>query len=80
MQAFASKALTACQLGSIAAVLGGEQLFGFLGVPTPELYLRYKDRKAAVVMGVWFLGNALQNQLTATGAFEVFYDGHLVRP
>jgi hypothetical protein len=78
LQAVLSKVLTACQLGSIGVMLGGEQLFGWLGMAPPELYMRYKDKKGAVIMGIWFLGNALQNSLTATGAFEVYYNGELV--
>jgi hypothetical protein len=30
-------------------------------------------------MGAWFMGNMIHNSLTSTGAFEVFYDGQLVR-
>ena len=34
---------------------------------------------SGAVSGAWLLGNAAHNALTATGAFEVFYDGQLVR-
>lgn len=31
-------------------------------------------------MGIWLLGNAVNNGLMSTGAFEVYYDGSLVWP
>ncbi|KAK9908239.1 hypothetical protein WJX75_004669 [Coccomyxa subellipsoidea] len=77
-KAFMSKVVMVAQYGTIGALLGGEQLFAALGVPVPELYQQYKDKKTGIVMGVWLLGNALQNQLISTGAFEVFYDGERV--
>ena len=49
-------------------MLGGEQLFAALGLEAPQLYHQYKEKKFGVIMGCWFLGNALQNQLLATGA------------
>ncbi|EIE21618.1 hypothetical protein COCSUDRAFT_56825 [Coccomyxa subellipsoidea C-169] len=76
--AFMSKVVAVAQYGSIGVLLGGEQLFGALGVPVPELYQQYKDKRTGIVMGVWLLGNALQNQLVSTGAFEVYYDGQRV--
>lgn len=30
-------------------------------------------------MAAWFFGNMAQSSLSSTGAFEVFYDGSLVR-
>lgn len=78
LQAFMSKIVMVAQYGTIGALLGGEQLFAALGMPVPELYQQYKDKKTGIVMGVWLLGNALQNQLISTGAFEVFYDGERV--
>ena len=78
LQAFMSKVVAVAQYGSIGVLLGGEQLFGALGVPVPELYQQYKDKRTGIVMGVWLLGNALQNQLVSTGAFEVYYDGQRV--
>jgi hypothetical protein len=30
-------------------------------------------------IGVWLVGNLVSNQLISTGAFEVYYDGQLVR-
>ncbi len=71
--------LTTAQFGAIGFMLAGEQLCGALGVPVPQIYQQYKDKKSGIVLAIWFLGNALHNGLTSTGAFEVFYDGQLVR-
>ena len=68
LQAVLSKVVTAAQLGGIGIMLGGEQLFAALGLEAPQLYHQYKEKKFGVIMGCWFLGNALQNQLLATGA------------
>lgn len=63
------------QFGGIAAVLGGDRIFPALGMEMPQMLAQMREKKMGVVMGIWLLGNALQNQLSATGAFEVFYDG-----
>jgi hypothetical protein len=78
VQALLAKALTTAQFGAIGFILAGEQLCRFLGVPVPQLYYQYREKRSGVVLAIWFLGNALHNQLTATGAFEVYYDGSLV--
>ena len=77
-QAFVAKVMMVAQYGSIGLLLGGEQLFAALGMPIPELYQQYRDKRMGIVMGIWLLGNALQNQLVSTGAFEVYYDGNRV--
>lgn len=79
VQAAIAKMVTAAQFGAIGFMLAGEQVCGALGVPVPELYQQYKEKKSGIILAIWFLGNALHNQLTATGAFEVYYDGQLVR-
>ena len=62
----------------IAVMLVGDNLFELLAVPPPALYQQYKDKRFAIIMACWFLGNMVHNGLTATGAFEVFYDGSQV--
>ena len=66
------------QFGGIAAVLGGDRIFPALGMEMPQLLVQMREKKMGVLMGIWLLGNAAQNQLTATGAFEVYYDGKQV--
>ncbi|CAL5230029.1 g13474 [Coccomyxa viridis] len=63
------------QFGGIAVVLGGDRIFPALGMEMPQVLAQMREKKMGVVMGIWLLGNALQNQLSATGAFEVYFDG-----
>lgn len=37
-----------------------------------------RDKRFGIIAGVWLGGGMMQNALTQTGAFEVFYDGKLV--
>ncbi len=66
------------QFGGIAVVLGGDRIFPALGMEMPQVLAQMHEKKMGVVMGIWLLGNALQNQLSATGAFEVYFDGKQV--
>ncbi len=66
------------QFGGIAVVLGGDRIFPALGMEMPQVLAQMREKKMGVVMGIWLLGNALQNQLSATGAFEVYFDGKQV--
>ncbi len=70
---------TAAQLGVVGVMTLGDQLFAYLGMEPPALYVANRERRVGVCLGAWLLGNAAHNALTATGAFEVFYDGRLVR-
>ena len=73
-----SQGIFLAQMAVIAVMLIGDKLFELLAVPPPALYLQYKDKRFAIIMACWFLGNMVHNGLTATGAFEVFYDGSQV--
>ena len=77
-QAALSQGIFVAQMAVIAVMLLGDRLFEFLAVPPPALYQQYKDNRFAIIMACWFLGNMVHNSLTATGAFEVFYDGSQV--
>lgn len=44
----------------------------------PPIYEQYRDKKMGVIVGVWILGNMVQNGLTQTGAFEIYSNGELV--
>ena len=79
LQAALGRVVMGLQFGGIAAVLGGDRIFPALGMEMPQMLAQMREKKMGVVMGIWLLGNALQNQLSATGAFEVFYDGKQVR-
>ena len=79
MQALLARVVMGLQFGGIAAVLAGDKIFLALGLEMPQLLAQMQEKRMGVVMGIWLLGNAAQNQLTSTGAFEVFYDGKKVR-
>ena len=79
MQALLARVVMGLQFGGIAAVLAGDKIFPALGLEMPQLLAQMQEKRMGVVMGIWLLGNAAQNQLTSTGAFEVFYDGKKVR-
>jgi hypothetical protein len=68
------------QMAGFGFVIFGEKLFESLGYAAPlELYVQHvAGNKFGVGVGIWFVGNFLQNQLLSTGAFEVYYDGTLV--
>ena len=66
------------QFGGIAVVLAGDKIFPALGMEVPQMLAQLREKKMGAVMGIWLLGNAAQNQLTATGAFEVYFDGKQV--
>ncbi|KAK9831372.1 hypothetical protein WJX81_006650 [Elliptochloris bilobata] len=73
-----ARLVTAAQFGVVGVMAFGDQLFPYLEMEPPALYLANRDRRVGVCLGAWLLGNAAHNALTATGAFEVFYDGQLV--
>ena len=79
MQALLARVVMGLQFGGIAAVLAGDRIFPALGLEMPQLLAQMQEKRMGVVMGIWLLGNAAQNQLTSTGAFEVFYNGKKVR-
>ena len=78
LQAALSQLVFYAQMAVIAVMLLGDKLFEFLAVAPPELYQQVKEKRFAIIMACWFLGNMVHNSLTATGAFEVFYDGSQV--
>ena len=66
------------QMALIALAVAGDKICEMLDMKTPDFYERVKQNKFGYVMAVWFVGNAITNSLLSTGAFEIFYDGHLV--
>lgn len=78
-QAFLSRVLGFAQAGAILAALGGERIAEAAGVALPPQYVAaLREKRMAIVMGVWFVGNMINNSLISTGAFEVFANGQLV--
>lgn len=73
------RALQAVQYGLLAVCMFGDQIFQYLGVAPPQLYVQnVVPNRFGAVIGVWFVGNMLVNTLQSTGAFEVYFDGQLI--
>jgi hypothetical protein len=68
------------QFGLLAALALGDGLFQRLGIhPLPEWYVRnVATNRFGTGMVIWFVGNLVTQQLTATSAFEVYANGQLV--
>jgi selT/selW/selH-like putative selenoprotein len=67
------------QVGVIAFALATEPLCTALNIKLPENLMReLKEKKMMILMGAWFVGNTINNALTSTGAFEVYYEDALV--
>lgn len=79
MQAAMARMVMFTQIGVAVVILAGEQIFGALNIPQPQLYLQLREKKMGVLLGAWILGNMIQNSLSATGAFEVYSNGEQVR-
>lgn len=72
----AAQAVSMAQMAGFAVVIFGDKVFEMLAMAPPEFYVQnIAQNRFGAGVGVWFVGNFIQNQLVATGAFEVFYDG-----
>ena len=71
--------VSALQLGSIIFAFFGDYIFQALKIDPPAFYHTFKEKKTFIMIGVFFGGNMLSQQLTATGAFEVILNGKNVR-
>jgi len=71
LKAFLAKLVTGAQMGVLGLTLGGEQLFP---VRPPWLKALQESKLQSCLMA-WFAGNMVSQNLRATGAFEVYYDG-----
>ena len=78
LQELLCKLVFLAQLAVSAVALAGDAIFRALNMPPPAIYLEYREKKMGVLVGVWILGNMVQNALTQTGAFEVYSAGELV--
>lgn len=69
------------QAGTVSAIsvsVFGDQIFGALGMPVPELVAAMQQNKVGACMMAWMGGNTLAANLLNTGAFEVYYDGKMI--
>ena len=76
---FAAQATSVAQFGLIGAMLVGEGVFRALNVPTPGWYNEsVKPNSVPIMLGAWFAGGTLTQNLIKTGAFEGWFDGELI--
>ena len=71
----ASRAVSAASVSAIAATLAGERIFPAMGLAVPDFVKALQASKLQSCAAAWFLGNMVTQNLAATGAFEVYYDG-----
>lgn len=64
---------------AILVGLGGDAVFQILNMPVPAWYTHNVTKnRMGILFGAWFFGNLVNNQLTATHAFEIYADGKLL--
>ena len=73
------KLVPAVQIGVVAVVVAGEQIFPMLGFMTPPpWYYSLRANRFGTIASCWLLGNVAQSFLQSSGAFEVYLNDELV--
>ncbi|KAI4328702.1 hypothetical protein L6164_021037 [Bauhinia variegata] len=72
------KVVPVAQLGIIAIIAAGEQIFPRLGMAPPPLYYSLRANRFGSMASTWLLGNFIQSFLQSSGAFEVYCNGELI--
>ena len=62
----------------ILCLVSGVDPFNMIGQPTPNAFLWAKENKMYACFMLFFLGNAIENQLTSTGAFEIMLNDNKI--
>jgi len=62
----------------ILLLISGRDPFQMMGKPTPEYYKWAKENKVYACFMLFFVGNAIETQLTSTGAFEILLNGNVI--
>ncbi|XP_026664667.2 selT-like protein [Phoenix dactylifera] len=73
-----SKVVPIVQVGTIAVVVAGDQIFPRLGMTPPPWYFSLRANRFGAIATTWLFGNFAQSMLQSTGAFEVYCNGDLV--
>ena len=63
------KILPAVQIGVVASIVAGDQIFPRLGISPPPWYYQLRANRFGTISAVWLLGNFLQSTLQSTGAY-----------
>ncbi|CAL9062580.1 unnamed protein product, partial [Musa banksii] len=72
------KVVPVLQIGVIAIITAGDQIFPRLGMAPPPWYFSLRANRFGAIASTWLFGNFLQSTLQSSGAFEVYCDGELV--
>ncbi|KAF6985113.1 hypothetical protein CFC21_003010, partial [Triticum aestivum] len=73
-----SKIMPVIQVGAIATIMAGDQIFPRLGITPPPLFYLLRANRFGTMATIWLIGNFAQSFLQSSGAFEVYCNGDLV--
>ncbi|KAL6614225.1 hypothetical protein ACP70R_036495 [Stipagrostis hirtigluma subsp. patula] len=73
-----SKAVPIVQVGAMAALMAGDQIFPRFGMVPPPWYYSLRANRFGTMATIWLFGNFAQSFLQSSGAFEVYCNGQLV--
>ena len=59
----------------IMLILGGINIFAYLGIETPSFWEWMQANKLYACLMTFFLCNMIEGQLISTGAFEIYLNG-----
>ncbi|KAL9255048.1 SelT-like protein [Drosera capensis] len=69
-----AKVMPVVQIGAVALLVAGDQIFPRLGVVPPPWFYSLRANRFGTISAVWLLGNFFQSYLQSSGAFEVYLD------
>ncbi|CAO1944541.1 unnamed protein product [Urochloa humidicola] len=73
-----SKAVPLLQVGAMATLMAGDQIFPRFGMVPPPWYYSLRANRFGTMASIWLFGNFAQSFLQSSGAFEVYCNGQLV--
>ena len=73
-----SKVIPIVQVGAVATIMAGDQIFPRLGMVPPPWYYSLRANRFGTMATIWLFGNFAQSFLQSSGAFEVYCNGELV--
>ena len=59
-------------------LLVGDQIFNYLNINPPNIYLKIREKKLLVFFILFFIGNGIHQNLLKTGAFEIQLDEKII--
>jgi thioredoxin reductase-like selenoprotein T len=73
-----SKAVPLLQVGAMATLMTGDQIFPRFGMVPPPWYYSLRANRFGTMTSIWLFGNLAQSSLQSSGGFEVYCNGQLV--